>query len=125
MRRATLLAVVALPLLASFGCRERPVPRPPGAAIGDIEDGAEAIDAYGCASCHSIPGIEDADSYVGPPLHSWSQRSFVAGTLPNNAKNLVRWLRDPESIRPGTGMPDLGIPEADAADIAAYLLSLE
>ncbi len=42
--------------------------------------------------------------------------------LPNTPENLVRWIQQPEQIRPGTAMPNLGISEDDARDIAAYLL---
>lgn len=120
-RRLLLVAVVAL---AAGACREDPAPRPPGTAVGDPGAGAEAIEAYGCGSCHTVPGIAGADATVGPPLTDWADRSFIAGTLPNNADNLVVWLQDPASIRPGTAMPDLGVSEADARDIAAYLLDI-
>lgn len=115
---AAVLAVVAL----ISACRETPSTRPPGAAVGDVEDGAVAIEAYGCGACHVIPGIADADSLVGPPLTDWGHRSFIAGTLPNNQDNLVAWITAPDSIRPGTAMPDLRVDPADAQDIAAYLL---
>lgn len=117
---AATLAVTAL----VAGCREAPAPEPPGAAAGDVRDGADAIEAYGCGACHTIPGIADADSLVGPPLTSWGQRSFIAGTLPNNLENLVTWIRDPGAVRPDTAMPDLDVSESDARDIAAYLLDL-
>lgn len=116
-------AALALVVLAT-SCRDLPDSRPPGAGTGDVDAGAEAIEAYGCGSCHTIPGIPDADALVGPPLTSWGHRSFVAGTLPNNFDNLVTWIRDPDEVRPGTAMPDLDVTEADARDVAAYLLSL-
>ena len=72
----------------------------------------------------AIEGPAGGDAYVGPPLTAWSRRSFIAGTLQNNAENLVDFLRDPEAVRPGTAMPDLDLSEEDADDIAAYLLSL-
>jgi cytochrome c len=31
---------------------------------------------------------------------------------------------DPKEVEPGTAMPDLGIGEAEARDIAAYLFTL-
>lgn len=119
------LAVLLVALALVAACREDPSPRPPGAAIGDVRNGADAIEAYGCGSCHTVPGVADADSLVGPPLTSWGNRSFIAGTLANNHTNLVAWLRDPDSIRPGTAMPDLDVTVADAQDMAAYLLGLE
>jgi cytochrome c len=117
--------VVVVLVLAAAACRGGPAPRPPGAALGDPTAGAQAIEAYGCGSCHAIPGVEGADSLVGPPLHGWSHRSFIAGTLPNDLANLVAWIRAPDRIEPDTAMPDLGVSDADARDIAAYLLTLD
>jgi cytochrome c len=121
------MAAVALTVLALLlgGCGDQPASRPPGALDGDVRAGAEALERYGCGACHVYPGAgRDGDSYVGPPLDRWSQRSFIAGYLPNNQPNLQAWIMDPERYRPGTAMPDLGVNETDARDIAAYLLSL-
>lgn len=118
---AVLLAAAAL----ATACRDAPEPRPPGAAVGDVRAGAAAIESYGCGSCHTIPGVPGADSLVGPPLTSWSERSFIAGTLPNTHENLVIWISDPDAVRPGTAMPDLDVSPADAQDIAAYLLDID
>jgi cytochrome c1 len=37
---------------------------------------------------------------------------------------LTAWLRDPPAIDPATAMPALGLSEAEALDIAAYLYNL-
>lgn len=37
---------------------------------------------------------------------------------------MVRWLRNPQAVTPRTLMPNLGVTEADARDIAAYLATL-
>ena len=58
---------------------------------------------------------------VGPSLRKLARRSYIAGVLPNTGENLVRWLREPQSIKPGTAMPDLGVGERDARDMAAFL----
>jgi cytochrome c1 len=42
-------------------------------------------------------------------------------TVPNTPANLVRWLRDPQTIAPGSAMPDLGVGTQVALDMAAYL----
>lgn len=117
-------AVVLVAALIGVGCRDDPAPRPPGAAVGDPAAGARAIDAYGCGSCHTIPGVSGADAHVGPPLTDWSRRTFIAGTVANDLENLVIWLQDPDSIRPGTAMPDLDVTEDDARNMAAYLMDL-
>jgi cytochrome c1 len=49
---------------------------------------------------------------------------LVAGELPNTPQNLVRWLENPPVIEPGTAMPNLGLSEQQARDIAAYLYTI-
>lgn len=129
MRRLIpLLAPVALAALAALavGCADdRPEPRPPATVTGDVAAGRQAIADLGCGACHRVPGVRGADALVGPPLDSWSKRSFIAGTLPNTPRHLERWIRDPQEVEPGTAMPDLDVSELEARDIAAYLFSLE
>jgi cytochrome c1 len=72
-----------------------------------------------------IPGIREADGRVGPSLAGFAQRQIIAGQLSNNAENLIRWIVNPPSIEPGTAMPNLGVTEEQARDIAAYLFKLE
>jgi cytochrome c1 len=86
--------------------------------------GARLIQSYGCGSCHVVPGIEGADGVVGPPLMQIGRRIYIAGTLRNTSGNLVRWLRNPQQVLPGNAMPDMGLSEADARDVAAYLYTL-
>jgi cytochrome c1 len=83
--------------------------------------GATAVLQYGCIRCHRVPGIVGPDAPVGPPLEGFARRSFIAGRLPNTPANLVQWIRDPQAVKPGTAMPDLGVSERDAADIEAFL----
>ena len=52
--------------------------------------GAELIVANGCATCHSIPGIDGARGNVGPPLDHVGARVFIAGMLRNTPDNMVR-----------------------------------
>lgn len=94
----------------------------PGA---DPAKGRQLLSAWGCGSCHHIPGVTGADAYVGPPLDGWSRRTFIAGQLENTPENLVRWIMDPQSVEPGTAMPNTGAPEEVARQMAAYLYTLE
>ena len=66
---------------------------------------------------------DTADVRVGRPLDELAQQRYIAGKLPNNQANLVRWIRDPQAIDPGNAMPNMGVSERDAIDISAYLLS--
>src|SRR5688572_24419860 len=67
-------------------------------AGGDIEAGAEAITHFGCSSCHTIEGIESANSTVGPPLNDYSRRLYIAGAVPNVEANLILWIMNPQAI---------------------------
>jgi cytochrome c len=121
-----LLVVVAAVLLGA--CRgSNPayaVSYTPRVENGDPQRGRAIIESYGCGSCHTIPGVRHADGLVGPPLLWWSRRTFIAGELPNTPENLVRWLRDPQSVERATAMPALGLSDAQARDAAAYLYTL-
>jgi cytochrome c2 len=95
------------------------------APLGNPDRGSELISKLGCGSCHVIPGIEDADGMVGPPLDHIASRQYVAGVLRNTPDDMVTWVRHPQQVVPGNAMPDLGISEADGRDIAAYLETLK
>jgi cytochrome c1 len=90
---------------------------------GDVAAGREAIVSYGCGACHTIPGVPNANAYVGPPLNEYEQRHYIAGNLPNTPDNLVYWIQYPQSVEPGTAMPNLNVTTVDARNIAAYLYS--
>lgn len=91
---------------------------------GDAARGATIIKTAGCAQCHEVPGISGSVAAVGPPLVHFGSRTSVAGLLPNQPKSLVRWLRFPQSVLPGNAMPDTGLNEQQARDVAAYLHNL-
>ncbi len=80
---------------------------------------------YGCETCHTIPGIRGARGLVGPSLDRIGARVYLAGALANTPENLIRWIRDPHGIDAHTAMPNLGVGEQDARDIAAYLYTLQ
>lgn len=90
----------------------------------DADHGAALMVFHGCGSCHVIPGIVGARGTVGPSLQGFRHRSYVAGILPNEPGGLVRWLMNPTVHAPLTAMPDLGITEPEARDMAAYLYTL-
>jgi cytochrome c2 len=116
------LLLLLLPWLAA--CDEPTPPPHLRVAGGDAERGRVAMVEGGCGACHRIPGVRNARAMVGPPLDDYAQRGYVAGLLPNRPANLVAWLRDPTAISPRTAMPDLGLSEAVARDMAAYLYTL-
>ncbi len=72
-----------------------------------------------------MPRVLGADSKVGPPLTGFAQRAYIAGELPNNAQNLIRWIVNPRAIEPNTAMPPMGVTAQEARDLAAFLYTLQ
>jgi len=125
-RRASPLrlgAIVAtlLPLTALVACNAASQNAMTG---GEASRGPDAIRRYGCATCHTIPGVPGAIGSIGPPLEQLARRSYIAGS-PNAPEHLVAWLQHPRRVRPGTPMPEMGVTERDARDIAAYLYTMK
>ncbi len=119
-RRWAAVAVAVAPLVLA-GCSEKAEPTGARLAGGDAARGRRAIERFGCGACHTIPGIEGARATIGPSRGDLDKRPQLTGGLENTPENLVRWVRHPQQVRPGTTMPDLGVGERDARDIAAYL----
>jgi cytochrome c2 len=120
MRPVMILVLVAVFVAA---CRGPDEPRRL-VAEGDAERGRTLIQSYGCGSCHTIPGVLGARALVGPPLWAIADRGYIGGVLPNTPTDIVRWIRNPRAVNPRTVMPNMGVTESDARDIAAYLSTL-
>lgn len=122
-RRWIFLATVAI--AAVTGCGTSPAKQASAIEGGDAERGKAAIARYGCPACHTIPGIEGATAMVGPPLTQIAVRQYLGGHLQNTPANMVRWIQHPQQIDPKNAMPELGVTDADAKDIVAYLYTLK
>jgi cytochrome c len=118
---ACLFAAIATPACAG-GKTEREYRSSTG---GDAERGEQLLLQNGCGACHTVPGLRRARGKVGPPLDEFARRTYIAGEVPNTPANLVRWVMDPKSIEPRTAMPRLGLTEAEARDVAAFLYTLD
>jgi cytochrome c oxidase subunit 2 len=96
-----------------------------GPASAAARAGRDAFANDACASCHTIRGTSAAGR-VGPDLtHVGSRATLAALTLPNDRDALARWLRDPQHIKPGNRMPDLGLPASDVRSLVSYLEGLK
>jgi cytochrome c1 len=93
-------------------------------AGGDATRGSMLLQQYGCSACHTIPGVRGANAAIGPSLDRLGRRVYVAGVLPNSPSELARWIRAPDVVKPGTGMPNANVTERDATDMVAYLYQL-
>jgi cytochrome c oxidase subunit 2 len=83
-----------------------------------------------CISCHSVYGSTygniKALGVVGPNLTHFGSRDLIAGgILENNKGNLAQWLTDPQSVKPGNDMPQLGLTPDEVQALVAYLETLQ
>lgn len=89
------------------------------AAFRTIRDPA----THTCIVCHAVQGI--SGGVLGPNLtHLASRATIAAGTLPNTAEGLARWLRDPPAIKPGSLMPRVSLSDEEISALVAFLQSL-
>jgi cytochrome c len=118
------VAVVLLALLVELGVPSTShAVRLARESAGSPARGAEQISAYGCGSCHTIPGIRSASGVVGPNLAHVATTRYIAGRLPMTTQNLEAWIEHPQQYDPGVLMPEMHVTPQDARDIAAYLLA--
>jgi cytochrome c oxidase subunit 2 len=78
-----------------------------------------------CAVCHNVSGTP-ATGQVAPDLtHFASRRSIAAGALPMNRGNLYGWIADPQSQKPGSKMPTVGLEPNELHALVAYVETLK
>ena len=123
-RRPSAVAIFAFCGLGA-ACNRESAQRAARLTGGDPQRGRTSAARFGCGACHTIPGVPGVATHVGPQLDNLAQRVYLADYLVNTPENLVRWIRSPQAIQPGSAMPNMGINEQDGRDIAAYLYTLQ
>ena len=124
IKLALVCSLVSLPFLFS-SCNlsaERAAAEMTG---GDPARGRAAISRYGCSTCHTVPGVSGANGLVGPPLSQVASRVYLAGRLQNTPDNMIHWIQNPQGVDEKTAMPNLGVTDMDARDIASFLYTLK
>ena len=94
----------------------------PGA---NVQRGKQLVTSHNCVACHAFSDIPGANARVGPPLTGFANRALIAGQLANEPDNLVRWIMNPSSVQPRTVMPNMGLRQDEARDVAGYLYTLK
>lgn len=115
--RLTLLVIAVL----LTGCGASPPP----ALGGDPQSGKLLLRQFACGTCHEIPGVAAANGKVGPPLAGVAGRVYLAGVLPNTPETMAAFIQAPQRADPRTAMPDMGVTDAHARDMVAYLYTLK
>lgn len=81
----------------------------------------------GCASCHAISGVatKTPSGQVGPNLTNIAGRTQIAGYLNYSRENMAAWLKNPQTVKPGTKMPNLQLKQEEIDALVAYLDTLK
>jgi cytochrome c oxidase subunit 2 len=87
-------------------------------------EGQHIFETTACINCHAVAGTV-ADGRFGPDLsHLMSRDTIAAGAAPNTAENLRLWIRNPDSIKPGSRMPAMELSDRELDAVTAYLTTL-
>ena len=85
-------------------------------------EGEKLFLSKGCVGCHSLQAVNAPKGMVGPNLANVGARSYIAaGTLKNTDENLARWIQNPQAIKKGVLMPNLGVSPTEAQALVAFL----
>jgi cytochrome c oxidase subunit II len=86
--------------------------------------GRELFFSLPCAYCHTVRGTP-SPGRGGPDLtHLASRLTLAAGTLPNTRGNLAGWVANPQTIKPGNRMPNVGLTAEQLRAVLHYLEGL-
>jgi cytochrome c oxidase subunit 2 len=87
--------------------------------------GKQLVVGGACAGCHTINGTTAKFGVAGPNLTHVARRSTIAaGVLTNDAENLTAWIHNPQGVKPGAKMTNLGLKPEELQYIVAYLQTL-
>lgn len=81
---------------------------------GGIVRGEKLFHQVGCVACHQ-PQREGAATIEGSVPLAFVEKKYTVGSL-------TAFLKNPHAARPSGRMPNLNLTDAEAADIAGYLL---
>lgn len=88
-----------------------------GYPAAQVEQGRQLFySKYACQSCHIIDTKTDK-GYIGPTLTQVGSRLTAAW--------MYNWLKNPQSLRPGTVEPNRNMSDEDARALTAYLTTLK
>jgi len=98
--------------------------RQPVQRVDSVARGRQVFETTACVNCHTVSGT-NAGGKFGPDLtHLMSRETIAAGAALNTRENLKLWVKDPETIKPGSLMPAMQLDEHDLDAVTDYLLSL-
>jgi cytochrome c1 len=90
--------------------------------LAAVARGKAVFASAGCGLCHTIQGVStgnqcpDLTHIATQPIPSppWDK-------LSNDPTFLHQWIKNPQAIKPGNLMPDLGLTDEQVSDVVAFL----
>jgi cytochrome c oxidase subunit 2 len=84
--------------------------------------GEKLFQAKGCVGCHSLTAVNAPKGMIGPNLANVGARSYIgAGSFKNTDETLARWIQNPQAMKKGVLMPNLGVKPEEAKSLVAFL----
>jgi cytochrome c oxidase subunit II len=84
--------------------------------------GEKLFQAKGCVGCHSLTAVNAPKGMIGPNLANVGARSYIgAGSFKNTDETLARWIQNPQAMKKGVLMPNLGVTPEEAKSLVAFL----
>ena len=125
---AAILLLPACAPAAPTGAAAKPAAASGAAVPGDANAGKTLFQQKGCIACHTAQGVPGATGTIGPNLNGIgdaSKRKTLADGASNTPEHVREWIKDPQSLKPGTMMPNLQLSDKEADDLTALLLTLK
>jgi cytochrome c oxidase subunit 2 len=95
------------------------------AQTGIASQGQHIFETTACVNCHTVTGTI-AKGKFGPDLtHLMSRQTIAAGAALNTPDNLRRWIKKPDSIKPGSLMPAMQLNDQDLQAVTDYMVTLK
>ena len=89
-----------------------------------VASGRQIFQTNACTNCHTVRGTA-ADGTFGPDLtHLASRDTIASGSVKNTPENLFKWIKDPDSMKPGCLMPAMQLSDKQIHELVAYLSTL-
>jgi mono/diheme cytochrome c family protein len=118
VRNEVEIGAVVSYLFANTEKYEPAVKNPPR---GNPKSGEAIVKSVGCQGCHIVGEGSRADAgprrTFGQPLENIGNKTTYEWVFD--------WVRDPKHYNPATFMPNLRLTDAQAADVASYLVTLK
>ena len=97
----------------------------PARQTDSVAQGRRIFESTACVNCHAVSGT-NARGTFGPDLtHLMSRDTIAAGAAPLTPDNLRRWIRNPDTFKPGSKMPAMQLRPDELDAVAAYLQTLD